>query len=883
MDKDKYHQLVERAFLFLGCIPILIGGYWLIAWLGGWANEWSVQGAATGKIIMKTNNALCQLLSGLTIILIGLKENNTRVRIIASVFAAVVFIIGAMTLSEHIFHKNLGIDQLLATEMPGAAATLSPNRMGQIASLSFLLLGAGLLFMIWDHRLIASYLGATVCIVILVPAVGYILEIGTFFSMPKLTYIAWPTIVALFTIGLALVFSSRKKGFIPGLLREDPGGELIRRLFPAIIVVPLVLGFVILHAQRLKIYNQITGFGTLIIATILLLLLLASLTARSLNRANSKKQLVELELKESEKNYRELIKYAPAGIYNVDFRSEKFTSVNDAMCQSTGYSRDELLSMSPFQLLDDAGKKAFQRRISNWLAGEKPDENVEYRVTAKDGHIIYSLLNVRLNVDNKGIPIAATVIAHDITERKKYENEIESLSKFPSENPWPVLRLSNEAQILYSNEAAREILSKWGTFTGDKVPSEIELIIRETLSKGSSGTFEIENNDKIILFHCVPVLGKDYVNVYGMDITRRKQVEIKLDVALENANIGTWEWNIKTNEVAWDIRTEKMFGLEPGEFGETYKSFEDFVNEEDITRIRKSLKDTIENNLPFETIYRINLKTGSTRYISSKGHLIKDTEGKPLKVSGVCSDITDLIENNEKLISKINEELLRSNKELENFAYVASHDLQEPLRMVTSFTQLLAKQYKENLDGRAMEYIDFAVEGSKRMYELLNGLLTYSRISTRGNELKKIELTGVFNCAIKNLALLIKEKQVVISADELPVIMGDANQMIQLFQNLIANSIKFTPESPIINISSMENRDHYIISVKDNGIGIESQYYDRIFQIFQRLNPRDKYEGTGIGLSICKRIVERHGGKIWLESIPGKGSTFHFTIPKNSF
>jgi PAS domain S-box-containing protein len=372
------------------------------------------------------------------------------------------------------------------------------------------------------------------------------------------------------------------------------------------------------------------------------------------------------------------------------------------------------------------------------------------------------------------------------------------------------------------------------------------------------------------------------------DITDRKNAEEalkrseeRLRVALENGNIGIWDWDLKTNAVFWDERTEKMFGLDHGTFEQTYKSFEDLVNEEDIPHIQKSIKNTLEKDLPFETIFRIRLKTGSTKYISTKGHLLKDSEGKPVKLSGVCSDITDLKEGSEKLISKINEELLRSNKELENFAYVASHDLQEPLRMVTSFSQLLAMKYEDKLGKDAQEYIQYVVEGASRMYELLNGLLAYSRIQTKGKSFTLVKLNQVLSKVKSNLELTLKEKGAIINANDLPEVFADEIQMIQLFQNLISNAIKFSEASPTIFISSKTEEDKYTLSFMDTGIGIEQEYFERIFLIFQRLFPKGQYDGLGIGLSICKRIAERHGGKIWLESIPDKGSTFYFTIPKN--
>jgi PAS domain S-box-containing protein len=246
----------------------------------------------------------------------------------------------------------------------------------------------------------------------------------------------------------------------------------------------------------------------------------------------------------------------------------------------------------------------------------------------------------------------------------------------------------------------------------------------------------------------------------------------------------------------------------------------------------------------------------------------------------VFSAIRDITERRraERLATQA-QELARSNHELQQFAYVASHDLQEPLRMVTSYAQLLQSRYQGKLDADADDFIGFMVGGALRMQSLIEGLLAYSRVGSQVRPVEQVDCNVAIQEAIQNLSESIKGSGAVISRSQLPSISADPIQITQLFQNLLANAIKFTREVPKIDIAAEQRPDEWLFSIKDNGIGIHSEHKDRIFAIFQRLHSREEYPGTGVGLAICKRIVERHGGKIWVESTPDKGSVFRFTFP----
>jgi PAS domain S-box-containing protein len=297
-----------------------------------------------------------------------------------------------------------------------------------------------------------------------------------------------------------------------------------------------------------------------------------------------------------------------------------------------------------------------------------------------------------------------------------------------------------------------------------------------------------------------------------------------------------------------------------------------------------------ENMITFKALLKHEMGNREVNLLTEEGESMPvymsisslQVEGSPNAWCLVITDITECKRAEKTLKLKL-EELARSNAELEQFAYVSSHDLQEPLRMISSYLQLLQRRYQGKLDDKADKYIYFAVDGASRMQNLINDLLEFSRVATRAREPEPTDCESVLNQVLSNLDLYIKENKAAISHDPLPEIIADNTQLTQIFQNLIVNGIKFhSEEAPKIHVSADKKEGEWVFSVKDNGTGIDPQYSEKIFEVFKRLHNKEDYPGTGIGLSICKKIVERHGGHIWVESELGKGSTFYFTLPINS-
>ncbi len=357
-----------------------------------------------------------------------------------------------------------------------------------------------------------------------------------------------------------------------------------------------------------------------------------------------------------------------------------------------------------------------------------------------------------------------------------------------------------------------------------------------------------------------------------------EQSEERLNLALKSSGVGTWSWNVVENSIIWDDFIHPLFGLKPGTFPGHYEDFLRTLHTEDRERVAEEVARAVEEDAVYDTEYQVVWPDGSVHVLGSRGKVYRNAAGRALRMTGVCWDITERKRAQETMARQA-EELASSNKDLEQFAYVASHDLQEPLRAVAGFCQLLEQRYGERLDEQAREFIHHAVEGAERMKELIGGLLEYSRIGTRGALPETVDATQAVESALANLQVAIQETGAVVHYGKLPAVTADRSQMIRLFQNLIGNAIKYRGAlPPEIQIAAIRNGGEWIFSVQDKGIGFDVKHAPRIFLIFQRLHTREKYPGTGIGLAICERIVQRHGGRIWAVSAPGQGSTFYFTL-----
>jgi PAS domain S-box-containing protein len=609
----------------------------------------------------------------------------------------------------------------------------------------------------------------------------------------------------------------------------------------------------------------------------------------------------ERERKLLSAQYEFLNRYANDAVLLVD-ATGRIVQANIRATILYGYSADELLKMSFNDLLDP--DVAELRPLDLAAVPKKGAVLVEASQRTKKGAKLITESSVAAvsTVDTSAI----LIVTRDITDRKHMEAQLRETSAFlenliDSANA-PIVVWDPDLNIARFNRAAERLT---GTTSDEVIGKKIEILFpegsrdsslertRRAMSGESMETAEmpirhVDGSVRTVLWNSANIYAEDSdrtliaVIAQGQDITERKLIEARLmaseatfrsivessptamylyrldgqgDLILQSANPAADHMIGIDHEQLVGLRIEEAFpNLASTEIPEMYRS------------VARGELGPQAFEIPYED-ERFSGYYSASVFVIADGGLIVD-----------FVDITDRRKAELELLERT-EDLTRSNVELERFAYIASHDLQEPLRMIASYTQLLQQRYTGKLDDDADEFIGYAVDGAHRLQKLINELLAYSRVGTTGAAFTSVDLGPVLEEVLRALESSIQESGAEVTHDPMPTAWCDPTQIGQVFQNLVSNAIKFRgDEPPTVHIGAVEVDHEWVFSVTDNGIGVEQEYFDRIFVIFQRLQPRSDYQGTGLGLAICKRIIERHGGRMWVESEPGKGSTFYFAL-----
>lgn len=497
----------------------------------------------------------------------------------------------------------------------------------------------------------------------------------------------------------------------------------------------------------------------------------------------------------------------------------------------------------------------------------------------------------------------------DIIASQALFKEAEKLASFGS---WQIdlatrqIKWSDGMFQIYGYEP-NEVPLSYEMFLNHVYPEDLDNLVHtyhEIINKLDSFDFIfriIDKNQKLKYINCKLVVKRNnkglatFLKGFNQDITERKIAQEKISaneqlIALSQAmaHIGSWERDLKTNQLIWTDELYRIYGLEPQSKELSFTRFLKFIHPEDRQVVQEVVTGCINNHEPYSINFRIVLDDGTEKILLSTGEIVLNKNNEPVRLRGMAADVT-MSKKSEQQLLQLNKELeeravalTASNAELENFAYVASHDLQEPLRMIISFLELLEKRLKGNLDEKTKTYIDYATDGAQRMKRMIQDLLYFSRVGNEG-ELSKVDCNKMVNTVRSIFKLSNLNPDATFTIKNLPVVSAYEHEIQQLFHNLIGNALKYCPKKCQIEIGCNEQNSMWEFYVKDNGIGIDSQFFAKIFVIFQRLHTKTEYSGTGIGLAICKKIVERLGGNIWVISEVGKGSTFYFTIPKEKY
>ncbi len=615
----------------------------------------------------------------------------------------------------------------------------------------------------------------------------------------------------------------------------------------------------------------------------------------------TERKRIEQALKSSEEQFRKAIEDAPIPII-MQAEDGEVLQISHSWTELTGYSINDLRSFDEWvtKAVYGEGANKVRDHLHELFKGNRRSIDIEFAIRSAKGeerHWSFSASSLGTLRDGRRFIVGMAV---DVTERKKAEEAIKESEELyrmlfeNSEDGFQIIEPMLDGNGKVSDFRYLRVNEAFEKQSGLKVSDVIGKRVKEVLPEVEASWlerydvvlkselpehFEDYNTDTEKWYDMLVFLySKGQIGALFRDITERKRAEeaIKESEHLYRTLFENTEDGFQIVEPILDEQGN-VYDFRYLAVNAAFERQTGVKGSEIIGRTAKQVFPTMEQY--WIDMYGKVLEEKKPQHYADYFDSVQrwyDLFYFPFpdgKIGVLFRDISDR--------KKAEKELKRSNEELQRFAHIASHDLREPLRMISSYLGLLEKKYQGKLDEKADEYIGFAVDGAERMQQLIDDLLAYSRVETKGKEFTDVDMNEVLATVLNDLRKSIEETGASITDDHLPAVLADRAQMILLLENIIGNSIKFRDvAAPQIHVSSESKEADWVFSVKDNGIGISLEYHEKIFEVFQRLHTKEEYEGTGIGLAVAKKIVERHGGRIWVESEEGKGSTFYFTIPK---
>lgn len=912
----------------LAAILAILTGLFVIA---GWIYDISVlKTVAAGLPGMKFNTAVCFLLSGVALLLLFSKTHSRRIG--GKIIALFVVTISGISFSEDILSYTAGIDELLMKDIAGHSSGIAaPGRMASTTALCFFLLSTAYLNIWTPKKKLRNFLQFqfhAVSLITLLAIIGYMYNVPVLYRYAFLSSMALHTAVFLFILSCASSLIHYTEGVTGLLTGKRIGNQVARRLIPLSVFVTIILGFFSIKAYHREIVNVEYGIALFTVSFTLVSLFMISITARRMNTIDMRRAVIQEDLNKLNKNLEETVIRRTAelkqasdtlnlaasggniGIWQVEMKTGVITG-NAIFRKILTGSEDEFPAghshSNMFDCMHPDDREESHKSFGLLYSTDITHIEKEFRIIWPDKSLHYIQVNGIVEKDDDGNPDRILGAVIDITERKYAEQQLaeryNTIRIFVQEAPLQIAMFdTNMCYMAASNDwiedhglSGREIIGQshytiFPQITEERKAIHKRCLAGETIRRDAEQV--IYKNGNISWFSwvmCPWYISNNEIGgimICTFDITRQKEQMEALRLSEERyssmvnnvEDYAIYSIDAKGYIQNWNRGAEVIQGYNHSEaIGEHFSLFfTDAENKKDAPALLLK-KVALAGNMQHKG-WRMR-KDGSVFRALVSITALHNAEGEVIGFSEVVHDLT--LREAEAETRKYAAILEAKNKEMEQFVYIASHDLQEPLRTVSNFIQIIEEDHHNELEAPVTDYLNAIRLASLRMNALIQELLNYSRIG-RDRRLTEIDCNEILNNVTDDLTALIDETNALIMAPALPVLNGFRRELRQLFQNLITNGIKFRKKDtfPEIEISCEEYNDHFEFTVKDNGIGIEERNFDKIFYIFQRLNQRDEFEGNGIGLANCKKIVELHGGKIWVNSVPGAGSSFHFTIAK---
>ncbi len=895
---------------------------------------------------MNPLSAVCFLSLGISFLLIHSSRRTTWMHVAAYFLAAAPVIIGIVKFSGFLWGFDSGIDNILFPDKLRSDVRQDIfNHMSPNSAFNFILLGVVIIFSSLSNRYIkqlANYATLLLMLGSLFALIGYLYEVEEFFGI--LSYIPMPlqAAVGFLLAGLAILHTNTDAGFMSIISSSNSGGTIARILIPAAILAPITIGYIRLVVQWRSPISVELGVSFHITAIVLLSFLLILYVSfiiynKDIQRKAAEDKIVSmnLELEQkvldrtaeiygNEKRYRSLIENSAEGISLLNDASSPIYQ-SPAVEVITGYSMEERKKLEGMSLIHPDDLNHAKILFSDLLRSPGQPQPFQYRIRHKKGHFIW-VEGIATNLLGDKDVRAIVTNYRDVSERK------ESDEKLLQERTMLRTLIDNLPDYIYVKDtASRHIINNKAMVKLVGAANEAETLgkssidffgpviaspyLKEDQMIISSGQSIIDLEEttitpsgdlKYLLTTKVPLKdhGGNIIGLVGIshDITSQKKIELDLrnskyllEKAQEVGHIGHWILEINdTEKLRWSSETCGIFGLLPNEFDERLETLYHFIHPDDLEKVKSSLTSALEDRHTYSVDHRIVLRDGATKWVHEQGEPTTSENGSAILLIGIVQDITErkkaeaeILKLNTELEERVEirtQQLQAANKEMEAFTYSVSHDLRAPLRIIDGFSQILSEDYSTRLDEEGKKTIGIIKKNAKRMGQLIDDLLDFSRLGRAELKISAVNMNTLVQEVLEELNASRISLQAHIHVEQLNQANGDISLLKQVWSNLIANAIKYSSKKtdPQIEIGMKTEGTMITYFVKDNGAGFDMKYYHKLFGVFQRLHNQEEFPGTGVGLALVQRIISRHGGMVWAEAKPGEGASFYFTLPPSS-